>query len=140
MRILEKVLDIFGIWHFHNASKEVFWPKKNWISCMDSKVPFWLNGKTAKMALFNPCMKFNKFFGQKTSFEVSWKCSVQKIFITCSKVHKIQDLAQSKYKLRLFSKRTHEISKFLFIYDSYESLASLESKNRRCPFFGCSEL
>jgi hypothetical protein len=39
------------------------------ISCRGSKVPFWQNGKIAKMALLNPCMKFKKKFGQKTSFE-----------------------------------------------------------------------
>ena len=90
------------IWHFHNASKEVFWPKKIWISCTGSKVPFWQNGKIAKMALLNPCMIF--FFFQKTSFEALWKCHIQKVFITFSRVRQIQDLGQSKYKLRLFSK------------------------------------
>ena len=34
---------------------------------------------------------------------------------TCSRILQIQDLGQSKYKLRLFSKRTHGISKILFI-------------------------
>ena len=29
----EKVMDIFCKWHFHNASIEVFWQKKIWISC-----------------------------------------------------------------------------------------------------------
>ena len=49
-----------------------------------------------------------------TSFEALWKCHIQKIFITFSRVHQIQDLGQSKYKLRLSSKRTHWISKILF--------------------------
>ena len=39
------------------------------ISCTGSKVPFWQNGKIDKLALLNPCMKFKKIFGQKTSFE-----------------------------------------------------------------------
>jgi hypothetical protein len=29
-----------------------------------------ISGKIAKMALFNPCMKFETFLGQMTSFEV----------------------------------------------------------------------
>ena len=93
-RTLEKVMNIFCKWHFHNASKEVFWQKKFWISCTGSKVPFWQNGKIAKMALLNPCMKFKNFFAQKTSFEALWKCHLQKIFITCSRVRQIQDLGQ----------------------------------------------
>ena len=88
------------------------------------------------MALLNLCMKFKNFFGQKTSFEALWKWLVKNISIPCSTVRQIQDLGQSKYKLRHFSKRTHGISKILFIRGFYESLASLESKIGRCPFFG----
>jgi hypothetical protein len=62
-------MNIFCKWHFHNAAKDVFWQKKILISRMRSKVPFWQNGKIAKMALLNPCMKFKKFFGPETSFE-----------------------------------------------------------------------
>ena len=56
---------------------------------------------SAKMAFLNPCMKFKTFFDQKTLFEALWKCHLQKIFITFSRVRQIQDLGQSKYKLRL---------------------------------------
>ena len=49
-------------------------------------------------------------------------------------VRQIQNLGQLKYKTEIFSKRTHKISKILFNLCSYESLASLESKIRRCPF------
>jgi hypothetical protein len=41
--------------------------------------PFW---KVAKMALFNPCMKFEIFLCQITSFELLWKCH----FVTLSKI------------------------------------------------------
>ena len=92
-----------------------------------------MNGKIAKMALLNPCMKFKTFFGQKTSFEALWKCHLQKVFITFSRVRQIQDLGQSKYKLRLFSKMTHGILRNLFIRGSYRSIASLESKFASCP-------
>ena len=33
--------------HFHNASKECFWPKHFLISCTGSKVPFWQKWKIA---------------------------------------------------------------------------------------------
>jgi hypothetical protein len=50
-------MDIFSYCHFHNASKE----------CL--KVPFWQFFNFSKMALLNPCMKFEKKFSQKHSFE-----------------------------------------------------------------------
>ena len=59
----------FSFCHFHNASKECFWPKKFQISCTGPKAPFWKNLKIAKMALLNRCMKFEFSFGQKLSFE-----------------------------------------------------------------------
>ena len=39
------------------------------IKSFGSKVPFWQNGKIAKMALLNPCMKFKIFFGQEITLE-----------------------------------------------------------------------
>ena len=110
--------DMLGIFFvnviFITLQKKSFGQKNFWIPDMGSKVPFCQNWKIAKMALLNPCKKFKIFFGQKTSFEALWKCHLQKIFITFSRVCQIQDLGQSKYKLRLFSKRTHGISKILF--------------------------
>ena len=69
--------------------------------------------KTTK--ILNLCMKFKKKLGQKISFEALRKGHILKISRTCPRVCQIQDLGQSKYKLRLFSKRTHGISKILFI-------------------------
>ena len=97
---------------FIMLQKNAFGQKNFWISCKGSKVPYWQKWKVAKMALLNPCMKFKFFFCQKTSFEALWKCHVQKI--TFSRVQQIQDLGQSKYKLRPFSKRTHRILKILY--------------------------
>ena len=136
--ILEQVANNFSKWHFHNASKEVFWPKKK-LNFMDGfKSAILAEWKNCQNVTFSPSMKFKIIFGQKTSMEALWKCHVQKIIITFSRVRQIQYLGQSKYKLTLFSKRTHRISKILFIQGSYEPLASLESKIGRCPFFGCS--
>ena len=47
-RTLEHVMNIFRIWHFHNASKEVVGPKKDWISGTGRKVPFWQFFNSAK--------------------------------------------------------------------------------------------
>ena len=73
-RTLEKVMNIFCKWHFHNASKEVFWQKKIWISCTGSKVPFWQFFRSAKW----------HFWTHAWNFEAIWKCHLQKIFIACS--------------------------------------------------------
>ena len=53
------MLRIFFVFkcHLHNASK-VFLPKKFWIPCTVSKVPFVQNWKIAKMALSNSRMQF----------------------------------------------------------------------------------
>ena len=113
------------LWIFFVYGTFIMPQKKSWILCTGSKVPFWQNGKITKWHFWN-CA----FFGQKTSFEALWKCNFQKIFITCSRICQIQDLGLSKYKLKLFSKRTHGISKILFIYCSYESLASTVFSSR----------
>ena len=63
-RTLEQITNNFSKWHFHNASKKVFRPQNFWTSCTGSKVPFWQNGKIAKTALLNPCMKFKFFFAR----------------------------------------------------------------------------
>ena len=51
-------MNIFCKWHFHNASKEVFWSKIFFNFMHGFKVPFWQNGKIAKMAL-NPDPKID---------------------------------------------------------------------------------
>ena len=84
------------------------------------------------MALLNPCRKFKKSFDWKNSFEALWRCLLQKLFLTCLRVHQIQNLGQSEYKTEIFSKRTHKISKIIFNVGSYESLVRLESKIRKC--------
>ena len=59
------ILFVYGT--FIMPQKKSFGQTKFWISCTGSKVPFWQNGKIAKMALLNPCMKF-KFFWPKDFF------------------------------------------------------------------------
>ena len=83
--------------------------------------------KNAKMAFFNPWMKFENFLGQMSSFDVLWKCHWVTFFPKVSQ-------ALSKY----FSKRINWIMlriprwiwKILFVLSSYEFLAMLE-----VPFF-----
>ena len=66
------------------------------------KNSFWRNWKIAKMALMNPCMKFEIFFDQNHSFEALWKWQLGKIFITCPRVRQIQDLCKKKCKKGIF--------------------------------------
>ena len=48
----------------------------------------------------------SKFFlAKRLLLRALWKCHIQNISIPCSRVRQIHDLGQSKYKLRLFSKR-----------------------------------
>ena len=54
---------------FIMLQKNAFGQKKFQILCTGSKVPFWLFFNFAKVALLNPCMKFEIFFDQKYSFE-----------------------------------------------------------------------
>ena len=75
------------------------------------------------------------FFAKRLLLRHYESAIYNKIFLTFSRVCQIQDLGQSKYKLRLFSKRTQGISKILFNLGSCEFLARLESKNRKCLFF-----
>ena len=133
-------MNTFCKWHFLNASKEVFRQKffLNFMVGFKSAIlaifPFCQNGTV------EPVHENQLFFCQKTSFEALRKCHLQKVFTTFSRVHQIQDLGQSRYKLRLFSKRTHGISKILFNLGSCEILARLESKIRKCLFFDSSLL
>ncbi len=93
--ILEHVRNIFCKYHFHNTSKEVFQPKKflnsmyGFKSAILAIFQFWQNGT------FEPMHGIQFFFGWKTSFEVLWKWHLQKIFLTCPRVHQIQDLSTS---------------------------------------------
>jgi hypothetical protein len=75
-RTLEQIMNIFCIWQFQNASKEVFWLFFFLNLCTGLKVPFCQFFHSAKMALLNPCMKIKKYFSQKTSFEAFWKCLI----------------------------------------------------------------
>ena len=82
--------------------KNAFGPKKFQISCMGLKVPFWQFFNFFKMALLNPCMKFEKILGQKHSFEALWKWQLIFFFVTCPRVRQIQDLCMKKYKKGIF--------------------------------------
>ena len=45
--------------------------------------PLW---KIAKMALFNPCMEFENFLGQMSSFNALWKCHLAIFSQKCPKL------------------------------------------------------
>ena len=112
-RTLEKVMNIFCKWHFDNASKEVFWQKNFEFHARVQKCHFGNFSILPKWHFWTRAWNSKKKFAKITHFKALWKCHLKKIFITFSRVRQIQDLGQSKYKLRLFSKRTHGILKIL---------------------------
>ena len=98
-RTLEKVLNILCKWHFHNASKEVFWPQKFLNFIHGFILAEW---KYCQNGTFEPVHEIQIFFGQKHSFEALWKCQLKTFFISCPRVRQIQDLCRKKYKKGIF--------------------------------------
>ena len=91
--------------------------------------------KNCQNGTFAPVHEIQKFFLPKDFFRGIMKVPFTKDIHKFFQGPQIQDVGQSKYKLRLFSKRTHRISKILFNLGSCEFLARLESKIRKCLFF-----
>jgi hypothetical protein len=87
------------------------------------------------MALFDPCMEFDIFLGQMTSFEVLSKCHSLTISKKCLRLCPAPSKCLSERINWIISTIPHKISKILFVYGSYEFLAMLEGKIRKTPFF-----
>ena len=86
--------------------------------------------KIAKMALFDPCMEF-----EMTSFEVLLKCHSLTLSKKCLRLRPAPSKCLSERINWIISTIPHRISKFLFVYGSYEFPAMLEGKNREAPLF-----
>ena len=67
-RTLEKVMNIFCKWHFHSASKEVFWAKKNLNFMHGIKSAFLAEWKNCQNGTFEPVHEIKFFFGPKDFF------------------------------------------------------------------------
>jgi len=87
------------------------------------------------MALFDPCMEFEIFLGQMTSFEVLLKCHSLTLSKKCLRLRPALSMCLSERINWIISRIPHRISKILFVYGSYEFLAVLEGKIREAPFF-----
>ena len=89
------------------------------------------------MALFDPCMEYEIFLGQMTSFEVLLKYHAltlsQKFLRLVPAPSKC--LSETERLNWIFSTIPHRISKIPFVYGSYEFLAMLEGKIREAHFF-----
>ena len=94
--------------------------------------PVW---KIAKMALFDLCMEFENFLGQMTSFEVLWKCHFLTLSKKCLRLRPAPSKCLSERISWIISRIHYKISKILFVLGSYEFLAMLEGKIRKCLFF-----
>ena len=82
-RTLEQVMDIFCIWHLHNASKEVFWPKN--LSFMHGfKSAILAEWKNCQNGTFEPVHEIQNFFWSKDFFwgimKVPFKKNIHSMF------------------------------------------------------------
>ena len=87
------------------------------------------------MALFDPCMEFENFLGQMTSFEVLLKCHSLTLSKKCIRLHPAPSKCLSERINKIISIIPHRISKILFALGADELLAMLEGKIRVTPFF-----
>ena len=94
--------------------------------------PVW---KIAKMALFNPCMEFEKILGQMTSFEVLLKCHSLTLSKKCLRLRPAPSKCLSERINWIISTIPNRNSKILFVYGAYEFLTMLEGKTGEGPFF-----
>ena len=87
------------------------------------------------MALFDPCMEFENFLGQMTSFEVLLKCHSLTLSKKCLRLHPALSKCLSERINWIISRIPHRISKIIFVQGLYASLAMLEGKIRKCLYF-----
>ena len=77
---------LLGI-HRHPMQKEFFRSTEGFLRAAltghGHPGPLW---KIAKMALFNPCMEFQIFLGQMSSFDALWKCHLVIFSQKCPKL------------------------------------------------------
>ena len=98
-----KCFHIFWKWHFHNASKEVFWP--------EHILNFMHGFKSAILSIFQFCQSDTfepgheiwNFFWPKAFFWSIMKMAIKFFFVTFPRVCQIQDLCRKKYKKGIFS-------------------------------------
>ena len=130
-------MNIFCKWHFHNASKEVFWPKNilNFMQGFKNAVlaifPFCQNGT------FEPLHEIKKFFGSKDFFRgimnVPYTKNIQNLFQGLPNPR----LRSVKVKTETFLKKdSRDFKNSFYLGFLWISSASLKSKIRRCSFFG----
>ena len=65
---LEKVMNIFSKWHFHNASKGVFWPQKNFNFMHRFKSAILATFSLCQNGTFDPVHEIQKNFWSKDFF------------------------------------------------------------------------
>ena len=141
------VMDIFRIWHFLNASKEILFPKKYfwskinlYISCTGSKVPFWQNWKIDKNGTFDPGMKSKNNFGLEACFETLLKCHILKISITYPKIRKTRDLGQSLFDMHNCKKQGFQSSLTLILISEMWNTHLTTKRSKQILPKGCKKL
>ena len=79
-RTLEKVMNIFCKWHFHNASKEVFWPKFFLNFMHRFKIAILAIFQFCQNGTFEPVHEIQKFFWPKAFFWSIMKMAIRNFF------------------------------------------------------------
>ena len=101
-RTLGQVVKKISYCHFHNASKECFWPKKILNIMHGFKSAILAKMKNCQNSTFEPVHEIQNFFWPKTFFWSIMKMTIIFFFTTCPRVCKIQDLCRNKYKKGIF--------------------------------------
>ena len=83
------------------------------------------------MALFDPCMEFEIFLDQRTSFEVLLKCHSLTLSKKCLRLCPAPSKCFSERINWIISRIPRRILKNMFVQGSYESLAMLEGKIKK---------
>ena len=106
-------MDIFCIWHFHDASKEVFWPKNILNFMQGLKNAILAIFSFCQNATFEPLHEIQKFFGSKDFFRgimnVSYTKKIQNLFQGLPN----PGLRSVKVQTKTIFKRPHGISKII---------------------------
>jgi hypothetical protein len=91
--------------------------------------------KSSQNGTFWPLHVIWKILGHMTLFEAIWKCHSLTLSKICIRLRPAPSKCLSERINWIISRISCWISKILFVYGSYESLAMLEGKTRKSFFF-----
>ena len=121
-------MNIFSKWHFHNASKEVFWPKKFLNFMHGFKSAILAKMKNCQNGTFEPVHEIQNFFWPKAFFWSVMKMAIRNFFCNMSQGLPNPGFMQEKVHERDFLKKalTRIEDYLLFQVPKYSSIKGLE--------------